>query len=235
MKISRKQSPVIFVYLLGLIFLAACNTGSLSLADLEGWNEEKISAEELADWRLLGNGRVGLWMNQQVAIEEADDSQGVMLLSPTYYTGDVVVRYQALALTAASVFVTMLAAGDSASHQLTIPGGYDGGMSLWTNAATNYFFAFKNAPHGATPFIARNPGFSVLGSAKKQDGMGAGIYYDIEVGNEKGRLWLSVDGRRLVDVEDTNPLAGGHLALRLRGSAGIKASGLIRNLTIYSK
>ena len=200
-----------------------------------GWQEEIVDYEALSQWQLLGKGSVSPNMNVQTCLMESDDSQGVMLLSPTYYKGDVVVKYKALALTSASVFVTILSATDTDTQNLTVPEDYDGGMGLWMNAAANYFIAFKNAPHGATPFIVKNPGYRMSAKAAEQDKMLAGLYYDIEVGKEAGNLWLSIDGEKLLSWKDPSPIQGGHIAFRLRGTAGLKAAGLIKNLKIYSK
>ena len=239
MKRTTKNFATLTGFLL-ILFAVSCNErseNSTSNANQEwlDWKQEKITPEELGKWQLLGKGSLGLGMNQQTVIQEVEDSNGVMLLSPTYYSGDVLVRYQALALTPASVFVMALAAADTVPGQLTIPADYDGGMALWTANTANYFFAFKNAPHGATPFIAKNPGFHISASADTQDGMVAGVYYDIEVGKEGQKLWLSIDGKTVVSWDDDSPIGGGHVAFRLRGTAGLLAAGAIRNLTIYSK
>lgn len=238
-----KRKAKSFVRLAGsicVLFAFSCDGQSEKAAGVtnRGWNDwkqEKITPEELISWQLLGKGSVALGMNGQAVIREADDSQGVTLVSPAYYEGDAVVRYQVLALTPATVFVTMLAATDRVQERLTIPEDYDGGMALWTGDVANYFFAFKNAPHGATPFIAKNPGFEIGARAASQDGMVAGICYDVEVGKEGRKLWLSIDGRTVVDWEDEHPVGGGHVAFRLRGTAGLAAVGSIKALTVYSK
>jgi len=203
--------------------------------DPTGWQVDSVNHEALANWALLGAGEVFTTVNAQACLMESDSSQGVMLLSPIYYKGDVVVKYSALALTDATVFVTMLSATDTTASILDVPADYDGGMALWVNASANYFFAFKNAPHGGTPYIARNPGFSIKASAPEQDRMVAGIYYDIEVGKQRNQLWLSIDGQKVLDWQDDNPIAGGHVAIRLRGTVGLEAVGLIKDLVIYSR
>lgn len=121
------------------------------------------------------------------------------------------------------------------SENLTIPDDYDGGMGLFASEKENYFFAFKNAPHSNnTPFVRKFPNASGnLGSADESN-MIAGIYYDIEIGKYQGKLWLAVNGEKLFEVEDENPLQGGHVALRIRGTAGFKAGCLIKDLEILS-
>jgi len=201
----------------------------------DGWTAEQVLPDELAAWQLLGDGKVASVMGEQVSLEETGQSKGVMLLSPRYYEGDVVVRYKALALSPATVFVTVLSAKDQSGDQLTVPGNYDGTMGFWTSETRNYFFAFKNAPHGGTPFITKNPAAEKQANAPGQDGMIAGVYYDIEAGREGTKLWLSIDGKEVVNMVDDSLITGGHIAFRLRGTAGLPAIGLIKDLSIYTK
>ena len=72
-----------------------------------------------------------------------------------------------------------------------------------------------------------------LGSAK-ENLMIAGVYYDVEVGKYQGKLWLAIDGKKVFETEDKEPLKGGHLALRIRGTAGFKAGCLIKDLEVLS-
>jgi hypothetical protein len=44
-----------------------------------------------------------------------------------------------------------------------------------------------------------------------------------------------VDGEKIVETEDESMLPGGHMAFRIRGTAGFKAACLIRDLEIYSE
>lgn len=93
----------------------------------------------------------------------------------------------------------------------------------------------KNAPHDVTPFVRKNPKAQQPLIAAKENSMIAGIYYEIEVGKMEGKLWLSIDGKKIFKTVDANPLGGGHIALRLRGTAGFSAGCLIKDLTISSK
>lgn len=62
--------------------------------------------------------------------------------------------------------------------------------------------------------------------------MVAGIYYDIEAGKSGKKLWLSVNGQKLADMQNEKPLKGGYVAFRLRGTAGLKVAALILDLRI---
>lgn len=197
-------------------------------------HSQKITTSELSQWTLLGQGEVGTW-GDQVSLQEAEETKGVMLVSPRTYGENVIVRYSVLALTPATVIVTMLSVSDVGdSRELTIPEGYDGNLGFWSNDRENYFFAFKNAPHNVTPFVRKNPdpGTALVSAAENL--MIAGVYYDIEVGRKQGLLWLSVDGNKVFEVEDPEPFSGGHIAIRLRGTAGFKAGCLIRNMEVVA-
>ncbi|MEM9252605.1 MAG: hypothetical protein AAGB29_09685 [Planctomycetota bacterium] len=191
-----------------------------------------IAATELAKWPFWGVGAVSTW-GPQFAMREADNSKGVMIISPNSYRGDVVLRYRFMALTPATVGVAMLAVSDPGeTDRLTLPDDYDGALGPWFNDKTNYFFAYKNAPHSVTPFVRQNPDAAEPLAVAEENVMIAGVYYDIEVGRRDGKLWLSVDGETLFEADDDAPLPGGHVALRLRGTAGFPAGCLIKDFSI---
>jgi hypothetical protein len=108
-------------------------------------------------------------------------------------------------------------------------------MGLWINNKDNYFYAFRNAPHGFPPFIRKYPvpGNDALVTAS-ENFMVPGVYYSIEAGRMGNKLWLSVDGKKIIEAEDKSMLPGGHIAFRIRGTAGYKAACLIKDLEIYS-
>lgn len=215
-----------------ILFLYTINCSS-QISNIE-LTKEAITAEELSKWPLFGNGEVSTW-GSQTSIKEADDTKGVILISPDKYDNDIIIQYKVLALTPATVIVTMLSVSDEGeSDELTIPDNYDGSIGLWANIKDNYFFAFKNAPHNVTPFVRKNPKAQKPLISAKENLMVAGVYYEIEVGKMQGKLWLSIDGKKVFETVDTNPLVGGHVALRLRGTAGFSAGCLIKELIISS-
>jgi hypothetical protein len=205
-----------------------------SYQDTRQWKEIKIDTGALMTWKALGKGRVFNIMNNQTCMMELDGSQGVMLVSPQVYnTENLILRYKALALTPSAVIVSILAAPGNTGSAITIPENYEGGMQLWSTVP-NYFFAFRNAPHGATPFITRYAEAAKQANAPQPDGMVPGIYYDIEIGKIGKKVWLAVNGKKLVDMDDDNPLKVGQLAFRLRGTAGLNAACLIRDVRVYT-
>lgn len=198
------------------------------------WKEQKISAEELVKWKMMGKGKVFNIFNAQTCLSEAEDSQGLMLMSPESY-GDVMLKYKVLALTPATVLVTILSASDvSGRTTLTIPADYAGGMKLLNEDSKNYLFAYKNAPHGANPFILKNPGSVQTANASGPDLMVAGIYYDIEIVKTGKNIRMSIDGKQIVEMQDNSPIGSGNILFRIRGTAGLTASCLIRDLRIFT-
>lgn len=199
------------------------------------WKVEEVPARDLVQWQKLGTGRAFVTAGGQTCLEETDDSEGVMLVSPGYYGRQVAVRYQFLLLSPATVMVTLLSAKDTASHSLTIPEDYKGAMSFWTRTKENYFFVFRNAPHGGTPYITRNPGARIMSTAAEQDRLQTGIYYDVEIGRNISELWVIINGKITLKTKDVQSIAGGHIAVRVRGTAGHKASALVKDVRVFSK
>ncbi len=197
-----------------------------------GLKEKALSGEDLLKWDLWGQGEANK-QGGQVLLREGESSLGVMLVSPESYPGDVVLRYRVQALTPATVIVTVLAASDKGeTTALNLPESYDGSLSLWTSEKENYFFAYKNAPHGRTPFLRRNPDANSYLAMAEKNVMHAGQYYDVEVGKVKGKLWLSVDGKTVLQQTEKHPLTGGHISIRLRGTGGFPAACLIRDVQL---
>lgn len=209
--------------------------GHLTMTDKpDNWKEQKISAEELVKWKFLGKGKVFNILNGQTCLSEAEDSQGVMLMSPESY-GDVVLKYKVLALTPATVLVTILSASDASDkNTLTIPSDYAGGMKLLNDDSRNYLLAYKNAPHGANPFISKNPGSAKSANAAQPDLMVAGVYYDVEITKSGKTISMRINGKEMVSMQDDAPLGKGHVLFRIRGTAGLTASCLIRDLRILT-
>lgn len=199
-----------------------------------GLKKTSVNSKELLNWTVLGEGKVELY-GSQVAMQESDNSKGIMLVSPEDYSKDVIVRYKVMALTPASVLVALLSVSDvGESDKLTIPEDYDGSLGLFTYEKENYFFAFKNGPHNVTPFVKKSPNDTAIFGSATENTMIAGVYYNVEVGQYQGKLWLTVDGKKLFETEDKEPLNSGHIALRIRGTAGFKAGCLIKDMEILS-
>lgn len=230
-----KQYLTYRLIILFIFSVQSAFAGQLYFQDKPGnWKEQKISAEELVKWKFLGKGKVFNIFNEQTCLSEAEDSQGVMLMSPESYD-DVILRYKVLALTPATVLVTILSASDASDkNTLTIPSDYAGGMKLLNDDSRNYLLAYKNAPHGANPFILKNPGSSKSAYADQPDLMVAGVYYDVEIAKSGKTISMRINGKEMVSLQDDAPLGKGHVLFRIRGTAGLTASCLIRDLRILT-
>ncbi len=205
--------------------------------DLTGFTKQTVTAEDLSKWDFYGLGKAFNAGGGQFCLMENDTTFGVILISPESYEGDLVVRYNTLALTSSTVLVFMHSVSDrERSDALSIPEDYNGGMGLWINEKNNYFHAFRNAPHNVTPFIRKNPepGSQQLATAP-ENVMVPGVNYSVEIGRMGNRLWLSINGERIAEATDEKIYPGGHIALRIRGTAGLKAACLIKELEIYTK
>lgn len=195
-------------------------------------NAEDVSTETIAKtWTGYGQGVVR-YQNRMLFLKEAEDSKGVGVVSPEAYGENVVVRYELMPMNPASVCVAVLSASDDGeSGKLTIPEGYDGSIGLWLGESHNYFFAFHNMAHDRAPFLVRSAGGGQIAEAE-DNVMRTGVFHTVEVGREGGKLWLSVDGERLFEGEDADPLGSGHVGFRIRGINGQAAACLIRNVSI---
>lgn len=205
-----------------------------ALTDLSGMLEEQVSSEQLLKWKFVGAGKFYNDADRQVCLEESVDSKGVTIISPDLYKGDVVMQYQVMTLTPATVMVNLLSLSDKgASAELTLPENYDGNMGYLVSGAENYFIAYRNSPHATAPFIRKYPDDATLVIAD-EDNMIPGVYYDVEVGRRGKKLWLKINDELIVETTDEKILSGGHVAIRTRGITGYPAACLIRGMVIYS-
>lgn len=212
--------------------------GLIAVSAINGISQNRESVKQLKDWTFYGDGTKLLEGHGQYLLKEnPKGSKGVGLVSPQSYSQDVILRYDVMPLTPATVLVALLSASNNGhSATLTLPESYDGSINFWQAGCDNYFFAFHNAAHNFPPFVRRfdeNTGRVMLDMAKKNV-MHVGKYYRIEVGRKANLIWLKIDGKTILKTKDPNPYAGGHLGLRIRGTASEYAACLIRNLEIIS-
>ncbi len=230
--------------LLCALGLVACQTGiptttqtqttSTDTVQISHLKETKFTLDDLMTWSFNGIGQVYNESGRQICLQEGENSQGVGLYTPLSYQGDVIMRYKIMPLNAATVLVNLLCLSDEgATTELTWPKDYDGSMAPILSK-DNYFVAFRNSPHATAPFINKNPKGGQLVIAER-DNLLPGVYYNVEVGRVGQKLWLTVDGEKVISVEDPNILPGGHLGIRLRGLVGHPAACVIRDVSILSK
>jgi hypothetical protein len=219
MKKSKTAFYGLFGALMGALFVLPAHAGKVSVEDLN------------STWAFYGIGSRRT-QGEMFYMREDSDSKGVMIVSPEAFDRDVTVRYEIMPMSAASVCVVILSASDAGDgRSLTLPPDYDGAMGHWIQNVNNYFFAFHNAAHDRTPFAVRFPAKVDVGQ-HGENVMRSGEFHTVEAGRHQDRLWLKINDELILEGQDAEPLAGGHLAFRLRGISGEPASCLIRNLTI---
>ncbi|WP_430933434.1 DUF6250 domain-containing protein [Saccharicrinis sp. 156] len=199
-------------------------------------NGQVITPEELNSWPFYGQGTKLVESHNMFFMKEAKESNGVMIVSPESYGADVVVKYDIMTLTPASVLVAILSASNPGKDaSLSIPENYDGSMKLWIEDVESYFYAFRNGPHNYTPFIRKYPapkGQDPALVSYEKNIMHPGVFYSIEIGRKKDVIWLKLDGEKILETTDKKAYGGGHFAFRIRGTAGEYAACLIRNVEV---
>lgn len=199
--------------------------------------QDKNSVKQLEEWTFYGMGIKKLEGHGQYLLKEDPiESKGVGLVSPQSYSTDVVMRYKVMALTPATVLVAILSASDRGeSSSLNLPENYDGTIKFWSGGCDNYFFAFHNAAHNWPPFVRRFDEKRTMLDVAKKNVMHVGKYYAIEAGRKGDLIWLKIDGKTILKHKDPKPYSGGHLGIRIRGTAGEYAACLIKDLEIVTK
>jgi hypothetical protein len=213
----------------------ACVFFSLLLAETAFAEKVDLPEQTIAEtWLSFGQGAIR-YQNRMLFLQEAEETSGVMVVSPEPYPENVTLRYELMPMNAASVCVAVLSASsDGKGTPLIIPENYDGGISLLTRDSQNYFFAFHNAAHNRPPFLRKFPEGTAL-AMTEANVMQVGQFHTMEVSRNGSRLRLSINGETVIDVEDPSPLGGGHVALRIRGINGMQAACYIRNVSIETE
>lgn len=228
-------------FFIPVLLLLGCSPGTTTEQEQVGiriddtYTIEEFTADDLMEWEFHGMGTVAK-QGSQLLLSESEGSKGVILVSPSSYGKNIIVSYDVMTLTPASVLVVMLSSSNTESQSLEIESDYDGSLSTLRDLVSFYMIAFHNAPHNRFPFINKYPkeGGNKLQEAEKTF-MHPGIYYHIDVAQEGDNISLFIDGRKVLDVVDTESLPGGKFVFRARGTGHLSASCLIRNLKIYSK
>lgn len=203
--------------------------------------EEQITPQELITWKTLGKGKTSI-QHQEFIMEEIDSSDGLFLISPKSYQGDMVLRYKIKALSEASVLIVLFSASDnSETLQLTIPPENSKNEDIWKwrGEMNHYNLTFNNKSHGYTPFFYKN--ISSLEREfhlRKQDNiMKSNQWVTVEIGKKKGKVWFSLNDDMVFEYMDMSPLLGGHIIFRISGATkegkNILAKASIKDLTIH--
>lgn len=225
-------ASALFLFMLTVPALASSDRDQqVTVPKLETMSEQDVSVSELLEWSDYGHGVVESFRDQALQMTEADGSVGVTIVGPAALGPRVVIRYEAMALTPATVLVTILAASDDDSPDISFPEDYDGGITPWLSRPA-YFFAKHNAAHLRQPFVARfhhTDETRLLDEAPRQHTQ-TGVWHSVEVGRWDGLVWLRIDGRLVLQARDPEPLGDSRPALRIRGTGTEHASCLIRDV-----
>lgn len=207
----------------------------LALAASGALDVGESTEADLGAWTLLGQGERTV-EDGETHLAETPDSKGVMLVSPEPFGPHAVLAFDVLPANADSVLVAILHLADPGDPAtLTVPPGYDGGAAWIQQQQQNYFFAFHNAAHDRTPFVHRfspQDAHSGLLDELGRNVMADGVWSRIEAGCLDGTLYLRVNGETVVLARDLDPLQGGHLALRIRGTQTGLAACRFRNIVV---
>jgi len=198
------------------------------------YNVQEISTDELMNWDMTGKGELSV-ANRQVYLAESQGSAGVLLTSPIKYGIDLVVSYDVMALRPGTVLVALMSLSNTDDGGLTFEDNYDANLKYIANSTNAYMIAFLNSSHNRYPFINRFPAKNNPLVEEDKSHMQPGVYYHIDVGREKDHIWLAIDGEKVIEAVDPDPLGEGHFSFRIRGTAGETASCLIRNVKIYTR
>jgi len=189
------------------------------------------------NWEFVGDGFTST-VDDAVLISEFPGSKGVMLVSPSAYGNEITVRFKVMPLNPESVLVAMLSTSDAGpATTLTFPNDYDGNISTLLEQVDCYFFAFHNAAHKRTPFVRKHP--FIKGESKDLDAAEANImttqWQQVELTTSaQGAVKMKVDGQAVLNTVDGEPLPGGKILFRLRGTKTHTATALIKDLEIVS-
>jgi len=216
--------------------LAALTLGCTTTPERATVGPHSFTPNELIFWNFYGIGELAPMDAETMRMSEGEDSVGVMIISPKPYPGNVTLSYRVKALNSASVLVALLSVSDPGEPKtMTAPVGYDGNIQWLLEDEENYFFAFHNAAHNSKPFIRRHPGGGMEGEVLAelaQNFMKPDVWYTIEAARNDGMISLNIDGVTVLEAIDPQPLSGGRVGIRVRGTAETRAHCLIRDVRV---
>lgn len=201
--------------------------------------ERSISVEELSSWPTYGIGEVALEGNE-IILTETQGSDGFFLISPNKLAKDLVIRYQVKPMSESSVLITLFSATQTGTNeQLALPPVDATPMEVWQwrSKMKHYNLTFNNSSHGNNPFFFKNLNPNKRGFHQwlSENIATAGEWHDVEIGRENNNVWFKLNGITYFEIAECDPLAEGHLLLRISGTSGdspIFAKAAFRNLII---
>lgn len=228
------MNPTSFkLYCIALSLFMSCSYGTPG--------ERSISVEELYSWPTYGIGELALEGNE-IILTETEGSDGFFLISPNKLEKDLVIRYQVKPMSESSVLIALFSATQTGNNeQLVLPPPPADATPMevwqWRSKMKHYNLTFNNSSHGNNPFFFKNLNPNARGFHQwlSENIATVGEWHDVEIGREGNKVWFKLNGKTYFEIVECDPLAGGHLLLRISGTSGdapIFAKAAFRNLVI---
>lgn len=207
----------------------------LGTAIASGAAAREIPVDEVSQWSICGIGDVSQSGDGNVVLREGKDSKGVVLLSPWNTSSDVVLRYKIRPNQFEGILLALLSVSGADGTGLVVPKDYDGAMDFWNGArakSANFLIGFFTNYHQPNAFLYRNPGGVSL--AKAVNPAAKPQWYDIEAGRNGARVWLKIDGAKILesDAPENAGVPAGRIGFRLRGPGDGSFFCEIKNVTV---
>lgn len=195
---------------------------------------DSLTIADLETWWASGDGDVVPFRGRAMQLTEHIGSEGVNLISPHMFAPNSVIQFDVMTLRAATVLVFLHSLHDvSESGPIRLSPDFDGSLGRLPAESSYYMFAFHNAPHFRFPFVnKRTPKGMQLLQETNQSYMQTGAWYTVEIGRYENNVWLRINDKLVLNTVDDNPLRGGHIGFRIRGSGTEIASTFIKDVVI---
>ncbi len=186
---------------------------------------DTLNVRDLTSWQTYGIGKVSI-QSEELILEETEGSDGLFLISPKAYMGEITISYKVKAMSESAVQIVLFSASDAGeSMGLTVPSSNDlTPREVWTWRTTleHYNLTFNNRSHGIKPFFFKNIGPYEKGFRLDQpeNVMETQRWYNVEIVKGENSVKFTLDNRVIFETKDHEPLVGGHIMFRISGTNG---------------
>jgi hypothetical protein len=204
-----------------------------AMADTAACHRTSLTAEDLMQWPAWGIGQ-RMPVSRQLLMEESENSQGYMAISPQSYDGDVVLSFETLVMTSATVMVAGLIGQADPADPVAFPEGYDANLGPVINSYPFMMAALHNVAHNRPgPFIATfEKGARRILDEADRGFMRVDTPHRVVFGKNRDIVWVDIDGQRVVTAPVQPGLESARLMLRIRGTGFREAAAIFRNVEI---
>lgn len=210
--------------LFSIVLLALLQFGQ---AQNQTVSRESFAPKDLTNWPTYGIGKTSINGNELI-VEETEGSDGFFLISPKSYPGKISLSYKVKAMSESAVQIVLFSASDAGeSMGLTLPTSNSlSPREVWTWRTTleHYNLTFNNRSHGIKPFFFKNispyeKGFRL---DQKENVMEIEQWYNVLITKDDSSITFKLNDKIIFEAKDHEPLAGGHVMLRISGTNGDK-------------